>query len=55
MATTLPELMEWLKTLDEISVLEILDINSEDLVEQFADRIEAEYNYILSEKELMDV
>lgn len=53
MATTLPELSEWLRTLDEVSLLELLEISSDDLVEQFADRIESNYNYLLSEKEIV--
>ena len=53
MATTLHELSEWLRTLDEVSLLELLDISSDDLVEQFADRIEANYNHLLSEKEIL--
>jgi hypothetical protein len=54
MATTLVELMEWLKTLDEVTLLELLDISAEDLIEQFADRVEDQYPRLLSEKELMN-
>jgi hypothetical protein len=35
----LTELLQWLKTLDEITLLELLEINSEDLVESFTDKI----------------
>lgn len=53
MATTLPELVDWLATLDEVSLMELLDISSEDLVERFEDRIEADFTRLLSEKEAM--
>lgn len=36
---TLDELMEALKTYDEVDLLEILDISSEDLIAAFEDRI----------------
>lgn len=51
MATTLPELMDWLQTLDETTLLELLDISSEEIVQQFADRIEENYTRLLSERE----
>lgn len=37
---TFPELSEKLKKIDEISLLEILEISSEDIVDRFGDRIE---------------
>lgn len=37
---TLPELFDKLKDLDEITILEILCIDSEQLVEAFKDKIE---------------
>lgn len=40
---TLTELMERLKRVDEISLLEILNISSEDLVDRFGDLIEDRY------------
>jgi len=40
MPLTVPEIMEKLKMLDEITLLEVLNITSEDLVERFADKIE---------------
>lgn len=40
MPLTVPEIMERLKQIDETSLLEILNISSEDLVERFADKIE---------------
>jgi hypothetical protein len=46
---TLPELKERLKSLDEVILLELLDIASEDLVETFGDVIENNYNRLLKE------
>lgn len=37
---TLDELKERLSTLDEVTLLEVLDIHSDELVEAFEDRIE---------------
>jgi hypothetical protein len=37
--------------LDEITLMELLDISSEDLVQKFADRIEENYDYLISELE----
>jgi hypothetical protein len=46
---TLPELKERLKSLDEVILLELLDIASEDLVETFGDIIENNYIRLLKE------
>jgi hypothetical protein len=46
---TLPELKERLKSLDEVMLLELLDVASEDLVETFGDIIENNYNRLLKE------
>ena len=46
---TLPELKERLKSLDEVILLELLDIASEDLVETFSDIIENNYSRLLKE------
>jgi hypothetical protein len=46
---TLPELKERLKSLDEVMLLELLDIASEDLVETFSDTIENNYHRLLKE------
>lgn len=54
MATTFPELVEWLKTLDEVTLLELLDISSEELLERFEDKIEENYNRLLGERELFN-
>jgi anion-transporting ArsA/GET3 family ATPase len=40
MELTIEELKEKLATIDEISLLEILEIDSRDLVERFVDKIE---------------
>ena len=40
METTLEELKERLAGLDEVTLMEILDIHSDELVEAFEDRIE---------------
>lgn len=40
---TFHELKERLKQLDEISLMEELDISSEDLVDRFQDHIEAKF------------
>lgn len=49
MTLTLLELQERLKRLDEISLLELLDITSEEIVEMFIDRIEDNYDRLLEE------
>ena len=46
MPYTLEELKERLKRLDEITLLETLDISSEDIVERFEDLIERDYEYL---------
>lgn len=40
MSLTLSEICERLKQVDEVSLLELLEIDSEQLVEKFQDRIE---------------
>jgi predicted MPP superfamily phosphohydrolase len=42
MEITLSELKERLASLDEVTLMEILDIHSDELVEAFEDRIEEE-------------
>jgi hypothetical protein len=46
---TLVELRERLKSLDEVSLLELLNINSEDLVKAFADLIEENFENLITE------
>ena len=40
MSLTLEDIKERLKKIDEITLLEVLDIDSEELVERFLDKIE---------------
>lgn len=49
MSTTLQELKEHLVTLDEVSILEVLEINSEELVERFEDKIEERFEVLNEE------
>lgn len=44
MEITLSELKERLASLDEVTLMEILDLHSDELVEAFEDRIEEEQN-----------
>lgn len=46
---TLQELKERLKRLDELSLLELLDVTSEEIVEYFADRIEDNFDQLMRE------
>jgi hypothetical protein len=46
---TLEELRERLKSLDEVSLLELLNINSEDLVKAFSDYIEDNFESLINE------
>lgn len=46
---TLEELKEKLCKIDEISLMEILEISSEDLVERFTDYIENKYDELSEE------
>jgi len=43
---TLADLQEYLKTIDEVSLLEVLEISSEDIVDRFLDKIEDRYDYL---------
>lgn len=51
MSLTLNDLKEKLKQIDEISLLEILDITSEDIVENFEDKIEEKMEELCEEFE----
>lgn len=51
MTTTFVELKEKLAQLDEVTLLELLDVNSEQLVNAFEDVIEDRYETILSKVE----
>lgn len=52
MPLTLTDVMSKIKQLDEITVLEVLEITSEELVERFVDKIEERYEDL--ERELHD-
>ena len=55
MSLTLEELKEKIiETLDEVSILEILDIKAHELVERFEDKVEERMNVLLSELEEED-
>ena len=49
MTMTLEDLKESLQHLDEVTLLEVLDITSEELVEMFVDRIEERFDYLENE------
>ena len=50
MELTLEELKERLETqFDEVSILELLEINSHDLLAAFSDRVEDNYDKLLEE------
>ena len=49
MTTTYTELLDKLKQLDEVLILELLDISSEDLIDRFGDLIEARYDQLLEQ------
>lgn len=45
MAMTFEELLDALKRLDEMTLLELLEVSSEEIVEKFRDEIEENYDY----------
>lgn len=45
------EVLDKLKRLDEVMLLELLNINSEEIVNMFTDRIEYKYEELLKELE----
>ena len=49
MQLTLEELRERLKSLDEVMLVELLGLTSEDLVKAFSDFIEDNYEFLLTE------
>ena len=51
---TLADVINHLKRIDEISLLEVLDISSEDLVDRFVDLIEDRYEQLREEFEEED-
>jgi hypothetical protein len=44
MSATVEDLIGWLKKQDEVSLLELLDISSEEIVDRFVDFIEDNYD-----------
>jgi len=52
---TFKDLCDKLKQLPEIDLLEVLEINSEDLVYRFEDFIEAKRDYLEEELEVEDI
>ena len=51
MALTLHDLKDRLKQIDEVDLLELLDISSEDIVERFIDLIEDNFDKLEKEVE----
>ena len=51
MTATIIDLLDYLKSLDEVLLLELLEINSEDLVNRFEDKIELKYDLLIEECE----
>ena len=49
MTITFEELKQQLKRLDEVTLLEVLDIASEDIVDRFQDIIEDKYDELIEE------
>lgn len=48
---TLADIINHLKRIDEISLMEILEISSEDIVDRFGDRIESKYDLLVEDFE----
>ena len=48
---TLPDIYDKLKRLDEVTILEVLEINTEEIVARFQDRVEDMADYL---EELLD-
>ena len=46
MPLTLIDIMDKLRMIDEVSLLEVLEITSEDIVDRFEDRIEEKMDYL---------
>ena len=51
MAHTFNELLEWLLHQDEVYLLEVLEISTEDLVRAFLDKIESKQDWLKREIE----
>jgi len=48
---TFTDVCDRLKQQDEISVLEVLEINAEELVDRFKDRVEEKFDYLVEDLE----
>lgn len=48
---TFIDVCDRLKQQDEISVLEVLEITSDELVDRFRDRVEEKYDYLVEDLE----
>ena len=48
---TIRDLCDKLKRLDEVTLLEVLDISSEEIVERFVDLVEDRFEYLVQELE----
>lgn len=46
---TIPELIEKLSVLDEVDILEILDLTSDDILHRFEDVVEQKYDKLIKE------
>lgn len=53
MSLTLPEILERLKRLDETTLLEVLEISSEDILERFVDKVEDRFEELEEDVENM--
>ena len=51
----LDRIREYLKTLDELQVCELLDIAVEDLLDRFADRVVDRHQLLEGELEILDI
>ena len=51
MPLTLHDVKERLKQIDEVSLLEVLEISAEDIVDRFGDRIELKMDYLVEDLE----
>jgi hypothetical protein len=49
MSLTFEDVKEKLKKLDEVTLLEILEISSEEIVERFGDKIEDKQDYFITD------
>ena len=43
------ELLEKLRTIDEITILELLDINTDELIDAFLDKVDERLEYLYKE------